>query len=81
MNRQRRIKHKKIIIIIIIMKEKILIILLLLLAVPIPLAAARSKEWVCGRSLVGIVGSNPSGGMVVSLVSVVCCQVEVSASG
>jgi hypothetical protein len=25
--------------------------------------AARSKAWVCGRSLVGIVGSNPAGGM------------------
>ena len=48
---------------------------------PIPVAA-RSKAWVCGRSLVGIVGSNPAGGMDVCLlwVGVVCCQVEVSAS-
>jgi hypothetical protein len=46
---------------------------------PIP-AAARSKAWVCGRSLAGIVGSNPTGGMDVCLVSVVCCQVEVSAT-
>jgi hypothetical protein len=30
-------------------------------------AAARSKAWVCGRSLVGIVGSNPAGGMDVCL--------------
>jgi hypothetical protein len=45
---------------------------------PIPVAA-RSKVWVCGRSLVG---SNPAGSMdVLSLVSVVCCQAEVSASG
>ena len=29
---------------------------------PIP-SAARSKAWVCGRSLAGIVGSNPAGGM------------------
>jgi hypothetical protein len=29
---------------------------------PIPVAA-QSKVWVCGRSLVGIVGSNPAGGM------------------
>jgi len=29
--------------------------------------AARSKAWVCGRSLAGIVGSNPAGGMVVCL--------------
>jgi len=29
--------------------------------------AARSKAWVCGRSLAGIVGSNPAGGMDVSL--------------
>jgi hypothetical protein len=41
--------------------------------------AARSKAWVCGRSPVGIVGSNPTGGKDVSVVSVVCCQVEVSA--
>jgi hypothetical protein len=25
--------------------------------------AAPSKAWVCGRSLAGIVGSNPAGGM------------------
>jgi hypothetical protein len=24
---------------------------------------ARSKAWVCGRSLAGMVGSNPAGGM------------------
>ena len=36
--------------------------------------AARSKAWVCGRSLAGIAGSNPAGGMDMSLVSVVCCQ-------
>jgi len=28
---------------------------------PIP-AAARYKEWVCGRYLAGIAGSNPAGG-------------------
>jgi hypothetical protein len=28
---------------------------------------ARSKAWVCGRSLAGIAGSNPVGGMVVCL--------------
>jgi len=39
---------------------------------------ARSR----GCSLAGIVGSNPAGGHgCLSLVSVVCCQVEVSASG
>ena len=43
--------------------------------------AAQSKAWVCGRSLAGIVGSNPAGGMGICLVDVVCCQVEVSASG
>ena len=47
---------------------------------PVPVAA-RSKAGVCGRSLAGIVGSNPTGGMnVLSLVSVVCCQVEISAT-
>ena len=40
--------------------------------------AARSKTWVCGRSLAGIAGSNPSRGMDVSFV---CCQIEVSAKG
>jgi hypothetical protein len=47
---------------------------------PIPVAAS-SKAWVCSRSLAGILGSNPAGGMDVSLVSVVCCQAEVSALG
>jgi hypothetical protein len=46
--------------------------------VPIPVTT-QSKAWVCGRSLAGIAGSNPAGGM--SLVSVECCQVEVSATG
>jgi len=32
---------------------------------PIPVAA-RSRAWVCGRSLDGIAGSNPAGDMVVS---------------
>jgi hypothetical protein len=41
--------------------------------VPIPVAA-RSKAWVCGRSLA-------AGHGCLSLVSVVCCQVEVSATG
>jgi hypothetical protein len=41
--------------------------------------AARSKAWVCGRLLAGIVDSNPVGGMDVSL-SDVCDQVGVSAS-
>jgi hypothetical protein len=46
--------------------------------VPIPVAA-RSKAWVCGRSLAGIEGSYLAGGM--DVVSIVCCQVEVSAMG
>jgi hypothetical protein len=46
---------------------------------PIPVAS-RSKALVCGRSLVGIAGSNSARGMN-SLVSVVCCHVEVSATG
>jgi len=42
--------------------------------------AARSKAWVCGRSLDGIAGSNPTGrhGCVVSDV---CCQAEVNGLG
>ena len=31
--------------------------------------AARSKAWVCGRSLIGTLGSNPVGGMDVCLLS------------
>jgi hypothetical protein len=43
---------------------------------------ARSKSWVYGRSLVRIAGSNPGRGHgCLSVVSVVCCQVEVSATG
>jgi len=38
---------------------------------PIPLAA-RSKAWVCGRTLAGIVGSNPARGMDVCLLRVLC---------
>ena len=34
---------------------------------PIPVAK-RSKARVCGRSLVGVVGSNPAGGMDVCVV-------------
>jgi hypothetical protein len=51
------------------------------LLLPIP-GAARSKAWVCDRSLAGIAGSNPAGRHgCLSLVSVVCCQVQVSATG
>jgi hypothetical protein len=35
--------------------------------------AAQSKAWVCGRSLAGIVGSNPGRRSNVLFVSVVCC--------
>ena len=42
---------------------------------------ARSKAEVCGTSLAGIAGLNPSGGMDVclSVANVVSCQVEISA--
>jgi hypothetical protein len=39
------------------------------------------KAWVFGCLLTGIMGSNPAGAWCLSLVSIVCCQVEVSASG
>jgi len=39
--------------------------------------AGRFKAWVCGRLLSGIVGSNPTGSWI-SVVSVVCCRLEVS---
>jgi len=41
--------------------------------------AALSKAWIYGRSLAGIVGSNPAGAWL--SLCVVCCQVEVSATG
>lgn len=41
-------------------------------------AAARSKPWVCSRSLNGIAVSNPAWGLDVCLFCFVCCQVEVS---
>jgi hypothetical protein len=44
--------------------------------------SARSKAWVCDRSLAGIMGSNPTRKHgCLSGVSVVGCRVEVSASG
>jgi hypothetical protein len=45
--------------------------------------AARSRAWVCDRSLAGNAGSNLAGAkdVCVSLVSVVGCQVEISAPG
>ena len=51
--------------------------------VAIPMAA-RSKAWVCCLSLAGIVGSgfeSRRGLGSLSLANVVCCQVEVSATG
>ena len=47
---------------------------------PIPVAA-RSKGWVRGLLLAGTAGSNPAETWTMFLVSVVCCQVEVAASG
>jgi hypothetical protein len=41
--------------------------------------AERSKARVCGRLLAGIAGSNPGADM--DVVSVMCCPVEVSATG
>ena len=51
--------------------------MLYLALLPIPLAA-RSEAYVCGRSFTKIVSSNPTGDM--SVVSVVCYQVEVAAT-
>jgi len=53
--------------------------LLFYMSIPV---AARSKAWVYGRSPAEIVGSNLTGGHgCLSVVSVVCCQVELSATG
>jgi hypothetical protein len=43
--------------------------------------SAGSKAWVCSRSLPGTAIPNPSGDMGLSLVNILCCQVEVSATG
>jgi hypothetical protein len=51
-----------------------------MLQLPIPVAI-RSKEWVCGRSLARIAGSNPARGIDVSVVSVVFCHVNLTVSG
>jgi len=49
--------------------------------VPIPVAA-RSKAWVCSRSLARIAGFESClGHGNLSVVSVVCCQVEFCALG
>jgi hypothetical protein len=49
--------------------------------VPIAVAAG-CKAWVCGCSFTGIAGSNPARRHgCLSVVSVVCCQVDVSATG
>ena len=47
---------------------------------PIPVAA-QSKVWVFDRSLAGIAGSNPAWRMDAPLVTIVCCQAQVSATG
>jgi hypothetical protein len=50
-------------------------------SLPIPVVA-RSKAWVCGRSLARILGSNPTRRYgCLCFVSVACCQVKISASG
>jgi hypothetical protein len=45
--------------------------------------AARSKEWVCGRTLAGIAGSNPAGAWMSASFVCVCgvLSIEVSATG
>jgi hypothetical protein len=43
--------------------------------------AARSQTWVCGRSLAGIVGSNPAGGMDVCLLWVLWFVMQRSLRG
>ena len=44
--------------------------------------STQSKEWVCGCSLARTACSDPAGGhWCLSLECVMCCQVEVFASG
>jgi hypothetical protein len=56
------------------------ILVLYIQIAPIPVAEW-SKARICGLSLAGIAGSNPTGGTNVCFFCVVCCQVEVSATG
>jgi hypothetical protein len=51
--------------------NSLLVILPRINILPTPVAAL-SKAWVCGRSLAGIAGSNPAGGMDAYLIRVVC---------
>jgi hypothetical protein len=61
--------------------EDLNLVFYLYIYMPVPVAT-RSKAWVCGRLPAEIVGSNFTGGHgCLSVVSVVCCQVEVSAAG
>ena len=48
--------------------------------VPVPVAM-RFRAWVCGHSLAGIVGLNPTGDMVVCLLLVLCVVRCVSVLG
>jgi hypothetical protein len=45
------------------------------------LVTARSKAWIYGCLYAGIAGSNPAGGVDICLLNIVCCQVEIIASG
>jgi hypothetical protein len=47
--------------------RKLLLLLLVVVVIVVVVVAARSKAWVCGRSLAGISGSNPARGMDVCL--------------
>jgi hypothetical protein len=40
-----------------------------------------SKAWFSDRTLTGVKGLNPTGDTYLSVVNVVCCQVQVSATG
>jgi hypothetical protein len=63
-----------------IISEEAVVRVELLLSRPIPVAV-RSKALVYSRSLAGTEGSNPTRYMDVCLLSVVCCQAQVSATG
>jgi len=61
--------------------NKIIFLCAIFHSLPIPMAV-RSKAWVCGRSPAGTASSNPAGRTNTCLLWVLlCCQVEVSATG
>jgi len=57
---------RKILLLLLLLLVVVVVVVVVVVKVPVPVAA-RSKEYVCGRSPAEIVGSSPTGGMEVCL--------------